>query len=80
MLERRNSKRYGENHPAATLTDKEVETVRKLREDEHLTYDQIAAIMECSKSTVAGICQNRRRNPRTEIVERWRRKESAGCA
>lgn len=64
MLERRNSKRYGENHPAATLTDREVETVRKLR-DEGKTYEAIAAIMECSKSTVAGICQARRRNPRT---------------
>lgn len=54
----------GDRHPGATLTDDEVEKIRRLHEDDKLTYDEIAVIMDTKKSTVAGICQYRRRGLR----------------
>jgi len=52
--------RFGEDHPKATLTDSEVEQVRRLNES-GIGYGRIAAIMDAPKSTIAAICQYRRR-------------------
>lgn len=54
-------RRAGEDHPNAILTDGEVELVRQCREEHRMTYDQIAAKFEISKSSVAKICQYNRR-------------------
>lgn len=51
-----NNNRVGEYHQNSKLTDNEVELIRWLR-DEGLTYSQIAAKFEVSKSCVAHICQ-----------------------
>ena len=50
----------GEIHHAAVLSDHDVELVHRLRAD-GMTYLQVAEKMGVSKSTVAGICQYRRR-------------------
>lgn len=61
MLDRRKGRRSGENHPGVTLTDLEVDKIRKMREEDKKTYAKICEIMDCPKSTVASICQYRRR-------------------
>jgi len=66
---RKKGLRFGENHHGATLTDDEVDHIRRLHETDGLAYQAIADLMEIPKSTVAGICQYRRRGIR-----------SAGCA
>lgn len=60
--------RIGESHQNAKLTDHEVELIRQLHED-GLTYEVIAEKFECSKSTIAMICQY---NRRAETVARWK--------
>ncbi len=65
MLDRRKKGlRFGENHPGATFTDQEVESIRRLHEVDGWTYERIAETMGCGKSTIAGICQYRRRGLR----------------
>ncbi len=56
-----NGRRIGEDHPKANLTDEQVERMRDLREYHNLTYDQLAAMYQVPKSTVASICQYMRR-------------------
>ena len=60
----------GESHPGATLTDREIDEIRSLHEDEGVSYSALAFLFGVPKSTIAGICQYRRRTAR--IVE-WRR-------
>lgn len=47
--------------PRFKLTDWEVEMIRTLRERDGKSYGDIAKLLGQSKSTVAHICQNRRR-------------------
>jgi len=63
MREKRKLKpglRRGENHPRATLTDGEVEMIRKLHE-QGLGYKRIASKFECGVRTVRDIVSYRRR-------------------
>lgn len=52
--------RRGDEHPGAALTDAEVDLVRELNEA-GWSYSALADKFEVSKSTIAGICQCRRR-------------------
>lgn len=52
--------RRGDEHPGAALTDAEVDLVRELNES-GWSYSALADKFEVSKSTIAGICQCRRR-------------------
>jgi DNA invertase Pin-like site-specific DNA recombinase len=52
--------RRGDRHPKATLTDHEVELVRKLRDD-GMSFAKIAAKFEIGKTTVIDICAYRTR-------------------
>lgn len=52
--------RRGDEHPGAVLTDAEVDLVRDLHEA-GWSYSRLAEKFEVSKSTIAGICQCRRR-------------------
>lgn len=52
--------RRGDEHPGAALTDAEVDLVRELKES-GWSYSALADKFEVSKSTIAGICQCRRR-------------------
>lgn len=61
VSKRKNGPLHGEAHPAAKLTDSEVETIRRLHEVDRWGYKKIAVTMECSASTVAAICKWRRR-------------------
>lgn len=59
----------GEDHPKAKLTDREVELIRSLHEEEGFTYQAIAEKFEVPKSTVQMICQYTRR---AVTVARWK--------
>lgn len=48
--------RVGEDHQRATLTDHEVEQMRRLHEDDKIGYRRLAAMFEVDKSTVRRIC------------------------
>ena len=61
--------RVGEDHRLAVLTDAEVELVRQLHEADGLTYEALAEKFGVSKSTIAGICQYRRR---AQLPASWR--------
>lgn len=54
-------KLIGEDHQFATLTNEQVDRIRDLHEDHGLSYGQLATMYNASKSTIAGICQYRRR-------------------
>lgn len=60
--------RLGEDHQHAKLTNHDVDLIRDLHE-QGMTYRVIAEKFECSKSTIAGICQYRRR---AETPHRWK--------
>ena len=54
--------RIGESHPRATIPDDLVQCARRLREEEGLSYAEIAARLRIlSVRTVQGICQYRKR-------------------
>ena len=53
--------RIGESHPKAHFTDEQITRIRDLREDYELTYDQLAYLFQCHRSTIASICQYRTR-------------------
>lgn len=61
-----NGRRVGESHPRAKLLDSEVEQVLALL-DAGLSYAQVAAKMDVSKSCIAHIATGRRRS---QIIER----------
>lgn len=61
--------RVGEDHRLAVLTNAEVEVVRQLHETDGLTYEVLAEKFGVSKSTIAGICQYRRR---AQLPVAWR--------
>jgi hypothetical protein len=48
--------RRGERHPKANLTDHEVELVRKMREQDKMSYGEISLKMETPKTTIIDIC------------------------
>lgn len=54
-------KRIGEDHQHAVLTNEQVDRIRDLHEDHNLTYTQLSEMYGVGKSTIAGICQYRRR-------------------
>ncbi len=47
----------GERHPRVELTFHEVELIRKMHEQEGMTYAQIAEKMETPRSTIQSICR-----------------------
>lgn len=51
----------GEDHHNARLTNEQVDRIRELHEDFDLTYTQLAAMYNVSKSNIRDICQYRRR-------------------
>lgn len=53
--------RVGEDHQRATLTDADVELMRQLREEDGMTYDQLAQRFEVSKRHVRDIVNYRKR-------------------
>lgn len=61
--------RIGEGHPGAKLTDYEIEQIRILREEEGMTYGQLAAKFEQSKGTIAKICRYERRG---QTPSKWK--------
>ena len=60
--------RVGEDHANAQLTDREVELNRTLHEVDGMSYSMLAEKFEISKSSVADICQYRRR---AQAAGRW---------
>jgi ribosome-binding protein aMBF1 (putative translation factor) len=48
-------------HPKATLSDREVDLIRSLREVDGWSYGQLAAKFEVSKGSVVRICKYRSR-------------------
>lgn len=60
MQKKANSRRGGENHHNAVLTDGEVELLRKYRE-EGMTWLQLVEKFEVPKRTVRDICAYKRR-------------------
>lgn len=61
-----NGRRIGESHPRAKLLDSEVDQVLALL-DSGLSYAQVAAKFDVSKSCVAHIATGRRRS---QIIDR----------
>jgi hypothetical protein len=59
----------GEDHPHAKLTDREVNKIRDLHEHYGFSYNEIAAMFNVPKPTIAAICTYRRRA--TSAVD-WR--------
>lgn len=53
--------RIGESHPAAKLSDADVELIRELRDSYRLSYRIIAEKFEVSVSSIAKICRYERR-------------------
>lgn len=51
----------GEDHHNAKLTNEQIDRIRDLHEDYGLSYRQLAAMYGVSKSSIADICQYRRR-------------------
>lgn len=56
-----NGRRIGEYHPRSKLTDEQVDRIRDLHEDHDLTYEQLSAMYQVPKTTIASICQYARR-------------------
>ena len=56
-----NGRRIGEDHPRSKLTDEQVDRIRDLREYHDMTYEQLAAMYQVPKTTIASICQYMRR-------------------
>ena len=56
--------RIGQHHHRAGLTDADVELIRILHERDGLSYTALAYKFEVPKSTIAAICQYKRRAPR----------------
>lgn len=61
--------RVGEHHHNAKLTDHDVDLIRRLHEDEGMSYRVLARKFEVSKGAIAGICRYERR---AQTVERFR--------
>lgn len=61
--------RVGQWHPGASLTDSEVEAMRRMHEQDKYGYGRLAKVFEVPKSTVAQICTYKRR---AETVTRWK--------
>lgn len=63
------SYRVGETHHRAKLTDKEVDKIRDLHEDDGLGYRTLARMFSVSKSTIRDIC---RYDTRAQTAVTWR--------
>ncbi|MCG8994216.1 hypothetical protein [Laribacter hongkongensis] len=61
--------RIGQHHHRAGLTDADVELIRILHERDGLSYTALAYKFEVPKSTIAAICQYKRR---AQVVSRWK--------
>ena len=53
--------RIGEDHPAAKLTDREVDLIRELHEEHGAPYGLLMDWFPVSKSTIAMVCRYERR-------------------
>jgi hypothetical protein len=53
--------RIGEDHPNAKLTDREVDLMVQMHDDENLGYRKLAQMFEVSKSQVRNICKGIKR-------------------
>lgn len=62
---RKVSRREGQDHPKASLTDSEVELLRQMHEEfpaghaQHLGYRALSKIFEIPRGTVRGMCKYR---------------------
>ena len=56
-----NGHRIGEDHPKSKLTNEQVDRIRDLREYHDMSYEQLAAMYQVPKTTIASICQYMRR-------------------
>lgn len=56
-----NGRRIGEDHPRSKLSDEQVDRIRDLHEYHDMTYEQLAAMYQVPKTTIASICQYMRR-------------------
>lgn len=63
--------RIGEGHPAAKLSDADVELIRDLREIYRLSYRIIAEKFEVSASSIAKICRYERRAQIAAALKAW---------
>ncbi|MCG9042079.1 hypothetical protein [Laribacter hongkongensis] len=61
--------RIGQHHHNAVLTDSDVELVRILRERDGKPYGWLALKFEVPKSTIAAICQYKRR---AQTIAGWK--------
>jgi len=59
----------GEDHPQARLTDAEVEMVRRLHEDDGMSYEALADKFDVSKWCIGRICRYQRR---AQTVAKWK--------
>lgn len=57
-----NGRRIGEDHPNAKLSNHDVDLILELRERYRLSYRELAAKFEVSKSHVRYICKQRWRS------------------
>ena len=68
--------RVGESHHNSNLSDRDIDLIRELNE-QGVPYSILEEVFVSSKSTIAGICQYRRRaNTPSEYVKVLVRKES----
>lgn len=63
-------RRVGETHSNAKLSDKEVDAIRDLHEEEGWGYKRLAKRFKSSVRTIRSICAYERRS---QFAERWRR-------
>ena len=62
-------RRVGESHPRAKLSNREVRLMLELR-GQGLSFDRLARVFECAKSTAADICHGRNRSQVATQVRR----------
>lgn len=61
MISNSKNQKCGQFHHRAKLTDREVELMRQLREDNDFTYETLAGLFEVTKACVQHICSYRNR-------------------
>lgn len=55
------SRRVGQDHPKAKLTDREVDRMRNMHENDGWGYRRLSVTFEVALATVKGICRYRTR-------------------
>ncbi len=60
----------GESHPQAKLSDDQVEQIRCMKEDQGLSYREIATKMGVKYDTIVSICKYHRRVIPYKLIKR----------